>query len=65
MKTLMAFSLILALGACASAPGGEGDVATYDALKVKRDACVASGGTLVLQDQGDDHRLSHFACKRK
>ena len=65
MRTLMALSLMIALGACASASGVEGDVATYDALKVKRDACVASGGALVLQDQGDDQRLSHFACKRK
>ena len=68
MRTLMAMSLILTLGACASSAGGPsvaGGVASYDALKSAREACVAKGGELVRADEGSGKRMTDYACKRK
>ena len=68
MRRLMAMSLVLTLGACASAAGGPsiaGGVASYDALKNARAACVAKGGELVRDDLNSGKRMSDFACKRK
>ena len=42
-----------------------GGVATYDALKAARDACVARGGELVLTPEGNAKRMSAYSCKRK
>jgi hypothetical protein len=53
---------------CASAPGGYapvGGVASYDALKAARDACVSKGGELVQQAQTSGQSLDDYACKRK
>ena len=58
----------LSLAACASGPGvamRTGGVATYDALKAARDACVARGGELKLDPLGDAQRMSSYSCKRK
>jgi len=65
MKTLVAIILLLTLGACAEGPGAEGDVATYDVLKVARDDCAAKGGELTLKKDGLGTRLSAYECIRK
>ena len=67
MRVLVAACLLM-LTACASGPGVDmrtGGVATYDALKAARDACVAKGGELQLADQGNAKRMSSYSCKRK
>lgn len=64
----MAATLLLSLGACASSPGGPamaGGVASYDALKSARAACVAKGGELVRSEEGSGKRMTDYACKRK
>ena len=65
---MLVVAAALALTACASGPGvamPTGGVATYDALKAARDACVAKGGELKLDDQGNGKRMSSYSCKRK
>ncbi|MDO9432123.1 MAG: hypothetical protein V4820_23375 [Pseudomonadota bacterium] len=68
MKILMSSLLLISLGACAGSAGGPdplGGVASYDALKNAREACVAKGGELMRDDQNSGKRMSDFACKRK
>lgn len=60
--------LLISLSACASSPGGPdplGGVASYDALKNARMACVAKGGELVRSDESSGKRMSDYVCKRK
>jgi hypothetical protein len=67
MRILAAFS-VLALAACAGPAGGPsptGGVASYDALKHARDACVAKGGELIQRPETSGKRMSDFSCKRK
>ena len=63
MKTLLILPVLLLVAACVGGPSG--DVATYDALRVARDACTAKGETLVLRDSGNEQRMSAYECKRK
>ena len=63
MKTSLILPALLLLGACAGGP--RGDVATYDTLRVARDACAAKGEALVLRDAGNEQRISAYECKRK
>ena len=56
--------MALGLGACASASPA-GGVANYDALKKAHADCVAKGGTLVLQENGDPEYIGDYACERK
>ena len=68
MKILMSSLMLISLGACAGPAGGPdplGGVASYDALKNAREACVAKGGELVRNDLNSGKRMSDFACKRK
>jgi hypothetical protein len=68
MRTLMAAMLLISLSACASTGAGPatvGGVASYDALKNAREACVAKGGELVRNEHGSGQRMSDYACKRK
>lgn len=68
MKILMSSLMLITLGACAGPAGGAdplGGVASYDALKNAREACVANGGELVRNDLNSGKRMSDFACKRK
>ena len=60
-----AIILMLALGlaACETASNAAG-TADYDALKRATDECKASGGELVLKDQGDQQRIDAYVCKR-
>ena len=63
------FALILSLGACAStvdlAPQNtNGDVATYDAIKIATEACTAKGGHLVLAPGADSTMMSNYSCRR-
>jgi len=62
-RALILGSLAISLAACAS--GANGDVATYDTLKLARSACAAKGEELVLTTDGDPQRLSAYTCKRK
>ena len=66
MRTTLAIASVLALSACASAPGGEsvGGVATYDNLKAARTTCEAKGEKLVLKSEGDPQRMAAYECKR-
>jgi len=64
----MAGLLMISLSACASPAGGPsiaGGVASYDALRSAREACVAKGGELVRNEQSSGKRMSDYACKRK
>ena len=64
----MAGILLISLSACASSAGGPsiaGGVASYDALKSAREACVAKGGELVRNEANSGKRMSDYACKRK
>ena len=63
MRTVLIIAASLSLGACVGGP--RGDVATYDALKLARDACQAKGETLALKTAGNDQRMSAYECKRK
>ena len=68
MKILMSSLLLISLSACAGSTDGPdrlGGVASYDALKNARAACVAQGGELVRDDLNSGKRMSDFACKRK
>jgi hypothetical protein len=63
MRTILILPALLVLTACVGGP--RGDVATYDALRVARDACASRGETLVLRTGGDEQRMSAYECKRK
>jgi len=63
MRTILIIAGLLGLSACAAGPNG--DVATYDTLKVAREACQAKGETLVLRTAGNEQRMSAYECKRK
>jgi hypothetical protein len=68
MRILMASVLLISLSACASSAGGPsiaGGVASYDALRSAREACVAKGGELVRDEASSGKRMSDYACKRK
>ena len=68
MRTLMASLLLISLSGCASSAGGPdplGGVASYDALRNARAACVAKGGELVRAEESSGQRMSDYACKRK
>lgn len=68
MRILMTSILLISLSACASSAGGpsvDGGVASYDALKSAREACVAKGGELVRNEAYSGKRISDYACKRK
>jgi hypothetical protein len=66
MKALAILSA-LALTACASGAGfgRSGGIATYDDLKAAQQACVAKGGSLKLQKNGDVQYLDDYACEKK
>ncbi len=53
----------LLASACASAPNG--NVATYDTLRLAREQCLSQGKDLVLRPDGNDRRLSGYECKGK
>ena len=68
MKILMSSLLLISLSACAGPTGGPdplGGVASYDALKSAREACLAKGGELVRSEEGSGKRMNDYACKRK
>ncbi len=68
MRVIVVSFAALALAGCASTPGGYapvGGVASYDALKAARDACVSKGGELVQQAKSTGKHLDDYACKRK
>ena len=68
MKILMSSLLLISLSACAGPAGGPdplGGVASYDALKNAREACLAKGGELVRSEEGSGKRMTDYACKRK
>ena len=56
--------LALGLAACDTLSSNAAGTADYDALKRATDDCKASGGTLVLKDQGDAQRITAYTCKR-
>ena len=61
---LIAVFVVGILAGCSTA-GPNGDVATYDTLKVARTACEAKGEAMVLTKEGDPQRASAYECKRK
>ena len=68
MRMMVAIALISTLGGCAGSAGGpsiDGGVASYDALRSARAACVAKGGELVRSPGGSGQRMTDYACKRK
>ena len=69
MRILMILAASLSMTACAgtSVESGsmEGGVASYDALKQARDACVKQGGEIVQRELSTGKRLADYTCKRK
>ena len=65
MKVLLVISSLMLCAACASGVTPDGGVASYDALKAARDACLAKGGDLRLAKEGDPQSISAYVCKRK
>lgn len=65
MKILIAISCLMLCAACASGVTPEGGIASYDALKTARDACLAKGGDLRLAKEGDPQSITAYVCKRK
>ena len=65
MKTLIAIASLLLCAACASGVTPDGGVASYDALKKARDACLTKGGDLQLAKEGDRQSITSYVCKRK
>ncbi len=65
MSRIAAFALTCALvSGCASA-GDNGDVATYDTLRIARATCAGKGEVLVLKTDGDPQRSSAYECRKK
>ena len=58
--------MLLALGACASAPNdsyslGRG-IASYDDLRRATETCNTRGGVIQPKSQGDPAQLSNYTC---
>jgi len=66
MKALVLLSVLL-LSACAGGVGNgqNGGLATYDDLKAAQQKCVAKGGHLKLQKNGDVKYLDDYACEKR
>ena len=65
MRVLAAGFLMVTVAACASPAVPDGGVASYDALSIARQACLAKGKDLVLTPQGDGQSITAYTCKRK
>ena len=69
MRLVLILSAALSLGACATGSverdSPVGGVASYDALKHARDACVKRGGEIAQRPQSSGKRLADFMCKGK
>ena len=65
MRILVVISSMMLCAACASGVTPDGGVASYDALKTARDACLAKGGDLQLAKEGDPQSITAYVCKRK
>jgi hypothetical protein len=65
MIRLSALVITCALMSACATPGDNGDVATYDTLKIARSACAAKGEVLVLKTDGDPQRSSAYECRKK
>ena len=65
MIRLSALTLACALVSGCATAGDNGDVATYDTLKIARAACAAKGQVLVLKTDGDPQRSSAYECRKK
>ncbi|MBC7669112.1 MAG: hypothetical protein H7236_11840 [Gemmatimonadaceae bacterium] len=65
MRILLVISSLMLCAACASGVTPDGGVASYDALKTARDACLAKGGDLQLAKEGDPQSITAYVCKRK
>ncbi|MDO8802199.1 hypothetical protein [Phenylobacterium sp.] len=65
MKTLIVLASLMLCAACASGVTPDGGVASYDALKTARDACLAKGADLQLAREGDPQSITSYVCKRK
>ncbi len=65
MRILLVISSLMLCAACAGGVTPDGGVASYDALKKARDACLAKGGDLQLAKEGDPQSITAYVCKRK
>ena len=65
MRILLVISSLMLCAACASGVTPDGGVASYDALKKARDACLIKGGDLRLAKEGDPQSITAYVCKRK
>ena len=65
MRILLVISSLMLCAACASGVTPDGGVASYDALKTARDACLAKGADLQLAKEGDPQSITSYVCKRK
>ena len=64
MNPFFPLALAAVLSGCATA-GPNGDVATYDTLKVARAACEQKNKVLVLRPDGNSERMSAYECRSK
>jgi len=68
MRMALILTAMLGLASCAGGPvqgSPVGGVASYDALKVARDACLARNGELVMLPETSGKRMADYTCKRK
>jgi hypothetical protein len=63
LRNLTLLALAIGLTACGTVGGPEGGVATLDSLKRAEDECVAKGGHLVLQKNGDPQFIGDYTCE--
>ena len=68
MRTLMILAASLSLASCATssieADSPVGGVASYDALKHARDACVKRGGEIVQRPLSSGKKMADYMCKK-
>ena len=65
MTRIAALTIACALMSGCATAGDNGDVATYDTLKIARAACASKGEVLVLKTDGDPQRSSAYECRKK
>ena len=55
----------LGLAACETTGANVSGTADYDSLKRATDQCKATGGNLVLKDEGNSMYIQDYVCKVK
>jgi hypothetical protein len=65
MRAALAMIMLLGLTACETGSANVSGTADYDSLSRATKACEATGGKLVLKDEGDAQYIQDYVCKGK